>query len=187
MANLIARLQALVASDATITAALAQQLLDDRAVLVAQPLRPRVPFYLDFVCDYENLEEGSVTKIWVGYNQLLTEGTEYTVDYQRGIVTRAAADYRGLRIMTIAYDLWGAAADAFDLIATGDLGGGDSVAGLGYTFTGGTFSDASKLAARYRTRAWPRTERAERIDTAIDPRWRDDWHQRRHARAGYTP
>lgn len=185
MLNLILRLQALCNGESVITATVAQQLLDDRAVFIEEPLRPDVPFYLKHFASYGNLEEGSATRVWYGYNTLLTETTDYTLDSQRGVVTTPSADRRGLRIQSVAYDLYGAAADGWERIALADVGSGDKVSGLGYSFEGGTFPDAHKVAAYYRVQAWPRVERVRRDDTNPDPRWPGDWHAAHRYRAGY--
>lgn len=188
MATLIARLKVLLNSNAAITDAVAQQLLDDRAVFFDVPLQPRIPFYLQHISPWENLEEGSVTVVYYGYNSTLTLTTDYTVDSQRGVVTTVAADRRGLRMQSIAYDLFGAAADGWEQLATASAGLGGKISGLGYSIEGSSAKiDALELAARYRALSWPRTQTTERDDTTIDPRYAADWHRARHYKAGYSP
>jgi hypothetical protein len=187
MANLIARLQALLNSDPSITDDDAQQLLDDRAVFFDAPLTPRIPFYVQHLSPWENLEEGAVTIVYYGYNLMLIETTQYTVDYQRGVVTTLEADRRGLKMQSVAYDLYGAAADGWEGIAGAHTGLGGKISGLGYSIDSGSAkADALDMAQKYRALSWPRTHQTERADSIIDPRQAYDWHNARHYRAGYS-
>jgi hypothetical protein len=188
MVNLIARLKTLLNNNASISDEQAQQLLDDRAVFFEAAIIPRTPFYTQHVAPWENLEEGAATIIFYGYNTMLIETTDYTVDYQRGVVTTVAADRRGLKMLSVAYDVYGAAADGWQSIATTTLGAGGKISGLGYSIDASSASsDALSMASHYRALAWPRTQKTERDDTVLDPRWPENWHHARHYKAGYAP
>jgi len=186
MTNLIARVKSFCNGDTTLTDDDYQQLLDDHAIVVDSLLTPRVPFYVEHVSPFENLEEGSACKIYYGYNTLLVENTDYTADYQRGIFTTPAANYRGLRVLGKAYDINAAAADGWEHIAQRystefDFGT------LGWKYERSQQIDMClKMAARYRKKAWAISHTVERGDTPpLDGRdWRED--VRRREKAGYT-
>jgi len=186
MTALVARVKALCNGDATLTDDDYQTLLDDRVVVVDALLTPRVPFYTEHVAPFENLESGSACKIFYGFNTLLIENTDYTADYQRGIFTTPAADYRGLRVLGKAYDLSAAAADGWERIAARYA--------LEFDFSDveGSYKRSQqsetclKMAKRYRKKAWAIGSTVERADTPpLDSQdWRGDLLRRE--RAGYT-
>lgn len=184
MANLILRLRRMCGGDTTtMTDDTCQELLDNHSVLVDSFLDPRVPFWTEHVSPFENLEEGALCKIYYGYNTLLTETTDYTADYQRGIFTTPAANYRGLKILARAYDINAAAGDGWERLA------GVGADGFDWSDVEGSYSPSQardyKLsqAASYRAKAWAVVRTVERHDTAtMAPNdWRGDLLRRERA------
>lgn len=184
MANLITRLRAMCGGDAvTLTDALCQELLDNYSVLVDSYLTPRVPFWTEHASPFENIEEGTLCKIYYGYNTLLTETTDYTADYQRGIFTTPAANYLGLKILARAYDINAAAADGWERLAA------TSADAFDWSDVEGSYSPSKardyKLAQAksYRAKAWALVRIVERHDTAaLAPNdWRGDLLRRERA------
>ena len=120
------------------------------------------------------------------YENLLVENTNYTADYQRGIFTTPAADYRGLKILARAYDVHAAAADGWDKVAarSSDLFAWSDVEGSYHPEQARDF--ATGQAKRYRAKAWATSRTIERHDTAVlaPADWRGDLIRRE--RAGYT-
>jgi hypothetical protein len=184
MSALIARVQAMCNGDTTLTADDYQQLLDDHAVAVSADLTPQPPFYTTHAAPFENLEAGAV--VYYGYNTRLTETTDYTADYQRGLITTPAADYRGLQILGTAYDLHAAAADGWERIA------GRSADAFAWSDVEGSYHPeqarqfALDMAKAHRRKAWASSRTVERADTPASP---GDWREQvlRRARAGYGP
>lgn len=185
MSYLIARLKKLLGSTTTLTDFDLLELLDDHAVSVNGVLEPQRPFYTQHVAPFENLEIGA--QIFYGFKTLLTENTDYTADYQRGLFTTPAADYRGLRIVGTAYDLHAAAADAWELVAAGQA----SV--FAWSDVEGSYHPeqardyALTMATKHRRKAWATGRTVERNDTPELPRdgggWKGDLLRRE--RAGY--
>ncbi len=183
MASLISRVRKALGDDTTFSDDDIQELLDDHAVIVDSYLEPQTPFWTDHVSPFENLESGAVCKIYYGYNTLLAESTDYTADYQRGIFTTPAADYRGLKILGRAYDVNGAAADGWDKIAarTADLFSWSDVEGSYHPEQARDF--ATQQARRFRAKAWAVSRTIERHDTAVlaPLDWRGDLLRRERA------
>lgn len=186
MTGLVTRVRAMCNGDTTLSDDDYQQLLDDHAIVVNSLLEPRVPFYTEHISPFENLEEGAACVIYYGYNTRLTESTDYIADYQRGIFTTPAADYRGLRIQGKAYDLNAAAADGWERIAQRyslefDFGSQEWRYSRSQQIT-----MCLKMAAQYRRKAWALGAAVERGDTP--PLDGGDWRAdvRRRERAGYT-
>ena len=183
MSHLIARLRKLLADDTTFSDFDLLELLDDHSVVVDSYLEPQPPFFTEHVAPFENLELAA--KVYVGYNTLLTVDVDYTADYQRGIFTTSAADYRGLKLLGKAYDVNAAAADGWDRIAS------RSASAFDWSDVEGSYKPsqardyASSQASRFRARAWARSRTIERHDTAsLAPAdWRGDLLAR--AKAGY--
>lgn len=186
MATLIARVRLALNSDTTFTDDQIQELLDDHSVIVDSYLEPQRPFWTDHVSPFENLESGAVCKVYYGYNTLLTESTDYTADYQRGIFTTPAANYRGLKVLGRAYDVNAAAADGWDKIAARvwDEFSFNDVEGSYQRQQ--QYDNATKQAARYRAKAWAVSRTIERHDTAVlaPADWRGDLLRRE--KAGYS-
>lgn len=185
MTNLIARVRRCCNGDTTLTDDNYQELLDAHAVLVDSYLTPRSPFYVDHVSPFENLEESTACKVYYGYNTLLTESTDYTADYQRGIFTTPAANYQGLKVLGKAYDVNAAAADGWERIA--------ARYSLEFTFSDveGTYQRQQQIekcldmAKHYRAKAWATSRAVERHDTAVldvGDDWRGDLLRRAKAR-----
>src|SRR5689334_23368247 len=103
MTDLIARLRGFAGGDTTITDDDYQALLDDHAFPVEAALSPRPPFFVQHQSPFENLEAGAI--VYIGYNTVLVEDTDYTIDLQRGIVTTPAANYQVLYLQGMAYDV----------------------------------------------------------------------------------
>jgi hypothetical protein len=166
MASLIARVRALANGDTTLSDDDYQTMLDDHAVVVNGLLRPQIPFYTTHAAPFENLEAGA--KIFYGYATLLTENTDYTSDYQRGLFTTPAADYRGLRIQGTAYDINAAAADTWERIASrsADAFAWSDVEGSYHPEQARAF--ALDMATKYRRKAWAVGHVVERADTPPD-------------------
>lgn len=163
MTHLIARLKKLCNNDTTLTDFDYQELLDDHAIVVTGLLRPQIPFYTLHAAPFENLEAGA--HVFYGFNTLLTENTDYTADYQRGLFTTPQADYRGLRIQGTAFDLNGAAADGWERIASAqsDAFAWSDVEGSYHPEQARQF--ALDMAAKYRRKAWAIGHVVERADT----------------------
>jgi hypothetical protein len=184
MSALIARVQAMCNGDTSLTADDYQAMLDDHAVAVSAPLEPQAPFYTTHAAPFENLEAGAV--VYYGYNTRLTENSDYTADYQRGIFTTPAAEYRGLKVLGMAYDLNAAAADGWEQIAA------RSVDAFAWSDVEGSYHPeqarqfALDMAKAHRRKAWATSRTVERADTPAGP---SDWHDQvvRRARAGYGP
>jgi hypothetical protein len=183
MTALIARTRKLLGGDTVLADIDIQELLDDHAIVVDSYLDPRPPFYTEHVSPFENLETGA--RVYYGYNTLLTLTTDYTIDEQRGIVTTLAADRRGLKILGMAYDINGAAADGWERIASrgADLFAWSDVEGSYHPEQARDF--ATNQAARYRAKAWAVSRTIERHDTAVlaPNDWRGDLLRRE--KAGY--
>ncbi|SRR6266540_1138767 len=187
MSALIARLKKLIRITTDLTDFDYLELLDDHAVSVNGVLEPQRPFYTLHAAPFENLEIGS--QIFYGFKTLLVENTDYTSDYQRGLFTTPAADYRGLRIVGTAYDLHAAAADAWELVAAGQA----SV--FAWSDVEGSYHPeqardyALTMAKAHRRKAWGTGRTVERDDTPELPRdgggWKGDLLRRE--RAGYGP
>jgi len=187
MTALIARVKAMCNGSTTLSDDDYQTLLDDHAVAVNANLIPRVPFFTQHVAPHENLEAGPVNVIYYGYNTQLVENTDYTADYQRGIFTTPAANYRGLRILGMAYDINAAAADGWERLAS------QAADSFAWSDVEGSYHPEQArqykldMAAKYRSRAWAMGRTVERNDTPPlnDPTGRDDLIRRE--RAGYGP
>jgi hypothetical protein len=187
MTALIARVQRMCVSSSSLTADDYQTLLDDHAVEVNGVLEPQRPFYTTHAAPFENLETNA--QVFYGFKTLLVENTDYTADYQRGLFTTPAADYRGLRIVGTAYDLHAAAADAWELIAAGQA----SV--FAWSDVEGSYHPeqardyALMMATKHRRKAWATGRTVERLDTPELPPdgngWKGDLLRRE--RAGYGP
>src|SRR5512138_1360431 len=163
MVQLIARVKALCGGDTTISDDDYQTLLDDHAVTVNALLEPQQPFYTEHAAPFENLEAGA--KVYYGYNILLTETTDYTADYQRGLFTTPAADYRGLRILGKAYDIHAAAADGWERLAA------RSADAFAWSDVEGSYHPEQArqykldMAKAHRRKAWATGRTVERNDT----------------------
>ncbi|MDQ2995460.1 MAG: hypothetical protein M3R61_00170 [Chloroflexota bacterium] len=185
MSYLIARLKKLIRITTDLTDFDYLELLDDHSVSVNGVLEPQQPFSTRHAAPFENLEIGA--QIFYGYKTLLVENTDYTSDYQRGLFTTPAADYRGLRIVGTAYDLHAAAADAWELVAAGQA----SV--FAWSDVEGSYHPeqardyALTMATKHRRKAWAIGRTVERGDTPELPRdgngWKGDLMRRE--RAGY--
>src|SRR5205807_10274895 len=99
----------LCGGDTTISDDDYEQLLDDHAFVVECALTQRPPFFTQHRSPFENLEAGCV--VYIGYNTLLIENTDYTIDLQRGIVTTPATNYQVIYVQGMAYAINAAAAD----------------------------------------------------------------------------
>lgn len=163
MTSLISRLRALCNNPAALSDDDLATILDDHAVVVTGLLRPVLPFYVQHAAPFANLEAGA--SVYYGYSTLLTENTDYTIDSQRGIVTTPQADYRGLRIQGMAYDLNGAAADAWERLA------GAQADAFAWSDVEGSYHPEQArqfcldMAAKYRRKAWAVGHTVERADT----------------------
>ena len=166
MSALIARVKALANGDAQISDDDYQQLLDDHAFVVECALEPRPPFYTQHRSPFENLETGCA--VYVGYNTLLDEDTDYTIDLQRGIVTTPAANYQVIYLQGMAYDVYAAAADAWERIAARHVGKFDLSADGSSLRRSQLHEQALAQAAACRRQAWATTVTTERSDTAGD-------------------
>jgi hypothetical protein len=163
MSALIARVRALCNGDTALTDDDIQVLLDDVAYPVDAPLIPMEPFATRLIGPYPNLEAGAVVYV-AGTSTPLVEGTDYTIDLQRGMVTTPVARRDALRIQGTAYDVFAAAAAGWDRIAARYT--------LEFDFTSveGSYSRSQQLAlcqrmaAQYRARAWPHTITVDRDD-----------------------
>lgn len=185
MTALIARVKALCASNTTISDTDYQTMLDDHAVAVNGVLEPQQPFYVKHLAPFENLEAGA--SIFYGYNTLLVENTDYTADYQRGIFTTIAADYRGLRIIGTAFDIHAAAADGWERIAAANPDAFDWSDVEGSYKPSQARDYALTMAKTHRRKAWAMGRTVERADTpALGDATGHDAVIRR-ARAGYGP
>lgn len=186
MTALVARVKALCNGNTSLSDDDYQTLLDDHAVVVNALLEPRVPFYTEHLAPFPNLETGSACVIYYGYNTQLVETTDYTADYQRGIVTTPAANYRGLRMLGKAYDLHAAAADGWERIAAtkADAFAWSDVEGSYHPEQARQF--ALDMAKTHRRKAWAISSTVERNDTpsAQSQDWRGDLVRRE--RAGYS-
>jgi len=186
MTALIARVKAMCNSDTSLSDNDYQTLLDDHAIIVDSYLEPRVPFYTQHVSPFENVESGSACIIYYGYNTQLIETTDYTADYQRGIFTTPAADYRGLKIYGVAYDIHAAAADGWERLAEASAGA------FAWSDVEGSYHPEQarqfklEQAKAHRRKAWAIGRTVERADTpALLARdWRGDLLRRE--RAGHT-
>lgn len=185
MSYLIARVKKLIRITTDLTDFDYLELLDDHSVSVNGVLEPQRPFYATHVAPFENLEIGA--QIFYGFKTLLVENTDYTSDYQRGLFTTPAADYRGLRIVGTAFDLHAAAADAWEQIAAGQA----SV--FAWSDVEGSYHPeqardyALTMATKHRRKAWAVGRTVERGDTPELPGHANDWKGDllRRERAGY--
>ena len=163
MLHLIARLRKLCGGDTAFDDFDYLELLDDHAVAIDCVLEPRAPFYTEHVAPFGSIEIGA--RVFYGYNTLLTESTDYTADYQRGIITTPAANYQGLRLQGKAYDINAAAADGWERIAqrTADAFDWSDVEGSYKPSQARDF--ALGMAAKFRRKAWAISRTVERGDT----------------------
>jgi len=163
MEALINRVQALCGGDTVITDDDYGQLLDDHAFDIECALEPRPPFFVQHRSPFENIEAGAV--VYVGYNTLLTEDTDYTIDLQRGIVTTPSANYQVIRLQGTAYDINAAAADGWERIAARYVGEFDIASPDGSLKLSQQYDHALGQAAKYRAKAWATTTTVDRADT----------------------
>jgi hypothetical protein len=164
MTDLIGRVAALVNNDPLLPAETIQNMLDSHArELVQVPLTPTPPFYRKHTSPYGNLETGAI--VYVGYNQQLTVDTDYTIDLLRGIVTTPAAEYRRLFLQGTAYDVYGAAADLWMVIAARSVEKVDVQSGKTSLSRSQEYEHALNMSKRYRALAWGVTTKALRSDT----------------------
>lgn len=172
MTSLIARVRGMCNGDTALTADDYQLLLDDHAFAVECALTQRPPFFTQHQSPFENLEDGA--QVYVGYNTLLTEDDDYTIDLPRGIVTTPAADYRVLYLQGMAYDLNAAAADGWERIAARYVGQFDFSSVEGRYSLSQQLDQARTMAAHYRARAWAVSSTVDRADTpAFQPQRAD--------------
>jgi len=187
MTALIARVKALCNGNTTISDDNYQTILDDHSVSVNGVLEPQRPFYTIHAAPFENLEQGA--QIFYGFKTLLVENTDYTADYQRGLFTTPASDYRGLRIVGTAYDIHAAAADGWEQLAASspDAFAWSDVEGSYHPEQARQFK--LDMAAKHRRKAWATGRTVERADTPELPRDGDGWRGDliRRERAGYGP
>ncbi len=162
MDALIARVKAMCGGDTTITDDDYQVLLDDHAFVVECALEQRPPFFTQFRSPFENLEEGAV--VYIGYNTLLTEGVDYTIDLQRGIVTTPATNYQVLYLQGMAYDINAAAADGWERIAARHVDEFDLSADGSSLKRSQVYEQATAQAAKYRSKAWAVPVSVDRAD-----------------------
>jgi len=185
MTALIARVKAMCNGDTTLSDDDYQTLLDDHSITVQALLEPEPPFYTEHAAPFENLEAGA--KVYYGYNTLLTEATDYTADYQRGLFTTPAADYRGLRILGKAYDINAAAADGWERLAA------RSADAFAWSDVEGSYHPEQArqykldMAAKYRRKAWATSRTVERGDTPAQQYGDERERFIRRVRAGYGP
>lgn len=164
MTELITRLRRLLNSDPLFADdEELQQLLDDHALRVDAPLVPDEPFYRAHQCPYQWFEAGA-TVYWGG-GTVLTEGTDYLIDLQRGIVTTQQPSYLALRIRGVCYDLNAAAADGWEQIAGRESPKFDFKSSTKSFTRSQAYDHAVSQAARYRSKAWAIDHAVERSDT----------------------
>lgn len=163
MTALITRLHVLLNNDVSFEQEDCQFLLDDHAFVVDTILQPKAPLYRQHTADAENLEADAV--IFTGYDTLLVVGVDYTIDLQRGIVTTPQAFHQTLRLQGMAYDLFSAAADGWEQIASRYVAEFDIASTDGSLKLSQQHEQALTQAKRYRARAWTRSATAERADT----------------------
>jgi hypothetical protein len=163
MTTLISRLGKLLPAAAAFTDDDLQEMLDGHAFTFDVSLVPRLPFYKQHEAPYENIEAGA--GVYTGYNQVLVEGTDYTIDLSRGIVSTPAADRRGLMIQGSAYDLNAAAADGWERVAAAHVGEFDVSHDDGSSLKRSQVHDqALTQAAKYQSKAWATQTSVERSD-----------------------
>jgi len=162
MTTLITRLGKLLPAGTSFDDDDLQGMLDDHAFSFDAQLVPRMPFYKQHEAPYENIEAGC--GVYVGYNQVLVEGTDYTIDLARGIVSTPAADRRGLMIQGSAYDLNAAAADGWAKIAGGYVGEFDIGSPDGSLKLSQQYDHAITQETKYRAKAWATQSNVERSD-----------------------
>lgn len=114
MAGLIARLAQLCSNDTTYTADDYERFLDSHAMPVRAPLIS-VNGILNtrFSANVHDLEEDAALYL-AGSTTAVTTGT---IDEQRGLVTFPAQENRAIELHGTAYNLYAAAADAWETIA----------------------------------------------------------------------
>lgn len=164
MTSLISRLRGMLAGTTSFSDDDLQSLLDDHAFAFDTSLVPRAPFYVEHEAPYENIEVGC--RVYVGYNTLLTEEVDYTIDLSRGVVTTPAADHRGLQAYGTAYDLNAAAADGWERIAAGKADQFDLSADGSNLRRSQLHEQALTQAAAFRKKAWATQRNVERSDSA---------------------
>lgn len=164
MTSLIARLRGMLANSTAFDDDDLQDLLDDHAFAFDTSLVPRAPFYVEHEAPYENIEVGC--RVYVGYNTLLAEGADYTIDLSRGVVTTPAADHRGLQAYGTAYDLNAAAADGWEIIAAGNASKFDLSADGSSLRRSQLHEQALTQAAKFRAKTWATQRNVERSDSA---------------------
>jgi hypothetical protein len=104
--------------DSTFTEDDYQGMLDDHAVEFNRALEPlNSPTLTRFGVGVGNIDTAAVVYL-SGSRTILTETTQYTMDYQRGILTTPAINYQPLSCRGTAYNLYMAAADAWERIAS---------------------------------------------------------------------
>ncbi len=115
MTSLIKRLRGLLNGDTKLTNDQLQELLDTWSFAVDAPLATQVPARTRHTAPGGDLEDGVL--VYADGTTLLTLTTDYTVDLQRGIVTTVQPETRTLTLQGTAFDLNGAAADGWELLA----------------------------------------------------------------------
>jgi hypothetical protein len=114
--DLLARLASLVNYDSTFTEDEYQGMLDDHAVEFNRACEPlNSPTLTRFWVGVGNIDTAAVVYI-SGSLTILTETTDYSLDYQRGLLTTPATTYRSLSCRGTSYNVFLAAADAWERI-----------------------------------------------------------------------
>jgi hypothetical protein len=179
MTALIARVRSLLNDpDAAIfTDDQIEDLLDERSVVVSVPLATSTDTLTHRATTADMLETDALVYAGVsGYGTtglldtpvsvevaaaaltgatLLTATTDYTLDAARGIVTTLGAETRGLWLVGRSYDIYGAAADGWEQVASGKTGKIDLGDAAGNVKGSQLFTQALVMADRLRRRAWP--------------------------------
>jgi hypothetical protein len=121
------------------------------------------PTFTRFGISIGNLD--STTQIYIsGSTTVLTETTDYTLDYQRGIFTTPSANYRNLSARGTAYNLNLAAADGWERIAARYVLEFDVTGVEGSYKRSQQYSQAMGMAAKYRRSAGVTSSYVERGD-----------------------
>jgi hypothetical protein len=114
--NLIAQLASYVNNDTTFTEDEYQMMLDDHATEFNQACAVlNSPTFTRFSVNVGNIDTNAVIFL-SGSTTVLTETTDYTLDYHRGVFTTPTTDYRPLAMRGTSYNVFLAAADAWERI-----------------------------------------------------------------------
>jgi hypothetical protein len=162
--DLVSRLADLCANDTTFATDDYESFLADHAFefqVAVQILN--APTYTRFGIGIGNLD--SNVQIYLsGSTQILTETTDYTLDYQRGVFTTPSTEYRPLAARGTAYNLNLAAGDAWERIASRYVLEFDVTGVEGSYKRSQKYQQARDMASRFRTQAGVVSHYVERAD-----------------------